>query len=185
MKDGNAEQNDKVVRRSIVGVVGSGEKKWEERAGELGGWLAMIGVHLLTGGGGGVMASVSKGFSEIRDRKGLVIGIIPCQSAALSSIPKNGYPNPWVEIPVATHLPMSGEQGMDPLSRNHIVVLSSDVIVILPGGPGTLSEATLAVRYERPVVAYLNSPDELPGLPGSIPVVGSLDAVKEYVVAHI
>ena len=30
------------------------------------------------------------------------------------------------------------------MSRNHVNVLSSDVVVALPGGPGTLSELRLA-----------------------------------------
>ena len=69
--------------------------------------------------------------------------------------PKDGYPNRWVEIPVLTHLPLSGERGTEPMSRNHINVLSSDVIVALSGDAGTLSEVRLAVRYGRPVIAFV------------------------------
>jgi hypothetical protein len=58
----------------------------------------------------------------------------------------HGYPNPWVEIPVYTHLPVSGMGGLDASSRNHINILTSDVIVALPGSAGTWSEVMLAIR---------------------------------------
>ena len=64
-------------RLHIVGVMGSGGSPNSERATQLGRWLAQRGVHLLTGGGGGTMASVSKAFAEVEDRRGLVIGVIP------------------------------------------------------------------------------------------------------------
>ena len=35
------------------------------------------GVHLLTGGGGGVMSAVSEAFHGVPERRGLVIGVIP------------------------------------------------------------------------------------------------------------
>ena len=178
-------QKTEVHRRPIVGVIGSGSEEWTQRSHELGCWLATIGAHLLTGGGGGVMAAVSKAFSETPSRKGLVIGILPCQSDAVTPKPKDGYPNPWVEIPITTHLPFSGTQGLEPLSRNHILVLSSDVLVMLPGGTGTLSETTLALRYERPVIAYMNNQDNVLNLPGNVLIVNSFESVKEFVRTNI
>ena len=156
-----------------------------ERTSDLGRWLARMGVHLLTGGGKGVMASISRAFSEIPDRKGLVIGVLPCQPDDPFSRPKEGYPNPWVEIPIATHLPLSGNQGAEPLSRNHINILSSDVVIALPGGPGTLSEVMLAEQYKRPVVAYLQDRTELPGLSPTVLIVNTLEAVQEFVRKHL
>ena len=141
-------------RLPVIGVMGSGSKPWEERAAPLGRWLAERGVHLLTGGGGGVMTAVSRAFHEVDPRPGRVLGILPSTEADRTSS-KSGYPNPWVEIPIFTHLPHSGDRGQDPLSRNHINVLTSDVIVGLPGSEGTLSEIHLALRYERPVIAFL------------------------------
>ncbi len=167
----------------IVGVMGSGAAEHAERATRLGRWLAARGVHLLTGGGGGVMAAVSRAFCEVAERRGLVIGIIP--SSAASSGPKPGYPNRWVEIPIYTHLPLSGERGAEPLSRNHINVLTSDVIVALPGGAGTASEIALALAYRRPIVAFLESPEELPGLPDRVPVCADFDAVRSFVEARL
>ena len=174
-----------VSRRPIVGVVGSGANGWGDRSLALGRWLASIGVNILTGGGHGVMASVSQGFAETPDREGVVIGILPCRSRTNVSEPKEGYPNPWVEVPIATHLPLSGQQGFEADSRNHIVVLSSDLVVVLLGGAGTLSEAMLAVQYKRPVIAYLNSQEEISDLPQDIPVVNSLESLNSFILTHI
>src|SRR5262249_16811637 len=124
-----------MARIHIVGVMGSGKKAHFEKASRLGRWLAVEGVHLLTGGGRGVMEAVSRAFYETPDRRGLVIGIIPASETAVE--PKDGYPNHWVEIPIFTHLPLSGGRGTEPLSRNHINVLSSDVLIALPGDAGT------------------------------------------------
>lgn len=168
-----------VVRRPVVGVIGSGTEEYTAAAAAVGGLLAKIGVHLLTGGGRGVMAAVSRAFSETLGREGLVIGVLPCREDNPAR-PKDGYPNPWVEIAIPTHLPFSGERGTDPMSRNHINVLASDIVVVLPGGAGTASEAALAVRYDKPTVAFLSSADQVAGLPPSVPVVQSLGEVEEF-----
>jgi uncharacterized protein (TIGR00725 family) len=176
-------------RLPIVGVMGSGTRLHLERASALGRWLAECGVHLLTGGGGGVMAAVSKSFYDMPNRRGLVIGILPCEESPAPEEsrvnPKDGYPNHWVEIPVQTHLPLSGERGTEPLSRNHINVLTSDLVVALPGGAGTLSEVQLAIRYERPVIAFVESHQEIPGLPDGVPISTSLEGVQSFVVTEL
>jgi predicted Rossmann-fold nucleotide-binding protein len=42
------------------------------------------------------------------------------------------------------------------LSRNHINVLTSDAVLVLPGGSGTLSEVELAAEYGwTPVLLFL------------------------------
>lgn len=173
-----------ITRLPIVGVMGSGSKPYRERALRLGTWLAQQDVHLLTGGGGGVMAAVSRAFSETEGRRGLVVGILPCREEG-SVLPKSGYPNPWVEIPIFTHLPFSGTKGKEPLSRNHINVLSSDVVIALPGSAGTANEVTLALSYQRPVICYIESRREIPGLPAEIHIGSSFEAVKEFVSAKI
>lgn len=170
-------------RLPIVGVMGSGSVSHAEKASRLGRWLAGRGVHLLTGGGGGVMASVSQAFYEVPDRRGLVLGIL--RGSEDSALPTPGYPNPWVEIPILTHLPLSGIRGTEPLSRNHINILTSQVIVALPGSAGTASEASLAIRYERPIVAYIDSPDDIPGLDPRVPFEGDFEAVCEFVDSHL
>lgn len=174
-----------IVRRPIVCVIGSGNIEWEDRASELGRWLGSQNVHLLTGGGGGVMASVSRAFSEVPSRKGMIIGIIPCQPDDPRCPPKRGYPNSWVEIPFSTHLPLSGSQGTDSMSRNHINILSSTAIIALPGGPGTVSEAVLAERYGRPLIAYVEHETELPGLPFTVRRTKDLAKVQDFVRSHL
>ena len=170
-------------RLPIVGVMGSGSRPYLERASPLGAWLAECGVHLLTGGGGGVMAAVSKSFYDTPNRRGLVIGILPCDESLEK--PRDGYPNQWVEIPVLTHLPSSGERGTEPMSRNHINILSSDVIVALPGDAGTASEVELAVRYERPVIAFVESDQEIPGLSSNVSMAGNMEGVRTFVGAQL
>ena len=186
-----------MTRLPIVGVMGSGNRPHLERASALGRWLAESGVHLLTGGGGGVMAAVSRSFSDTPNRQGLVIGILPCDESLKipkdlyptpkdrHPTPKDGYPNQWVEIPVLTHLPLSGERGTEPMSRNHINVLTSDVIVALSGDAGTLGEVRLAVSYERPVIAFVESDQEIPGLPHSVPISSTLEGVRRFVLPRL
>lgn len=172
------------ARRPIVGVIGSAEKGWENEASQLGAWLAKIGVHLLTGGGDGVMASVSRAFYETSGRKGLVIGVLPASSDDRLCSPKKGYPNPWVELPIVTHLPLTGSLGTDQFSRNHIIVLSSDAVVALPGGPGTQSELVLAQRYHRPVIAFFENEQDFQDLPDEIPVAKTLSGIRNFLKHH-
>src|SRR3954469_8571899 len=63
----------------IVALIGSGDPDHgnsglSEAIGHL---IAEMGFHLLTGGGRGVMADASRGFTSIPDRAGLSLGIIP------------------------------------------------------------------------------------------------------------
>jgi uncharacterized protein (TIGR00725 family) len=174
-----------VSRLPVVGVIGSSSDPCLERAGAVGHWLAGLGVHLVTGGGGGVMGAVSRAFAEVPNRRGSVLGIVPSAAPESPAVPKPGYPNQWVEIPIFTHLPLSGRRGEEPLSRNHLVVLTSAVIIALPGGPGTASELRLALRYGRPVIAYLKSRDEIEGLPDGAIAEPDLEKVKEFVLREL
>ena len=162
--------------------MGSGSRAHQNRAIRLGEWLATLDVHLLTGGGKGVMAAVSRSFYHVRNRKGLVLGIIPCRENQPSTTP-HGYPNQWVELPIFTHLPFSGTRGTDPLSRNHINVLTATIVIALPGGLGTVSEVKLAKQYSRPVVAFLNTKDRMamPGLPEDIFMTDDFDHLKNWI----
>jgi hypothetical protein len=62
--------------------------------------------------------------------------------------PKEGYPNPWVEVPILTHLAGHlGPEGAD--SRNAINVLSAHRIIALPGGyrPAVACLATASAAF--------------------------------------
>ena len=174
-------QKSHIERLPIVGVMGSGKSLHLDRSSALGRWLAERNVHLLCGGGGGVMLAVSKAFAECTHRKGRVIGIIPGKWDAGIYSNASGYPNDWIEIPIFTHLPFSGTSGIQLESRNHINVLTSDTIVILPGSAGTASEAQLAVRYGKPAIAWLDERADIAGLPAEIQVASEFERVKMFV----
>lgn len=141
-------------RLRLVAVIGSGMlHDHSDLAEAVGRLVAEMGFHLLTGGGLGVMQDACRGFASLEGRPGLSIGIIP--RALDGDGPKPGYPNPWVEVPILTHLPGAG--GPDaPDSRNPINVLSAWRILALPGGRGTLAETRLAARHGKPILALVD-----------------------------
>lgn len=170
-------------RRPVVGVIGSGQMSHQRLAEPLGVWLAEQGYHLLTGGGAGVMTAVSAAFHAVSPREGLVIGVLP--GGEDDGRPPLDYPNPFVELAIRTHLPLSGRRGTEPQSRNHLNVLTSDVLVALPGGPGTASELALAMRYGVPVIAHLEGRSQIPDLPEGIPVESALPRIQAFVLDHV
>jgi len=159
--------------------------------------------HLLCGGGGGTMTAVARSFAAAtppEGRRGLVIGVLPgiaaddaswggreeaspspTTGASGAPVPPPGYPNRYVELPIYTHLPTSGVAGQEALSRNHINILTSDVVVALPGGPGTASEVRLALHYGKPVVLFLGEDGSIAGLGDTAPVVPRASSMRELV----
>ena len=123
--------------KTVVGVMGSGHPISEAeraRAYHLGALIAGRGWVLLTGGSAaGVMDAASHGAAEAG---GLVVGVLRSDDGAEAS--------PHVDIAIRTGM---GE------ARNVINVLSSDVVIALPGGPGTLSEVALALKSDKTVIA--------------------------------
>lgn len=121
--------------KMIVGVMGGAVVSDHvlDDALTMGHLIAEKGWVLLTGGrDAGVMAAASRGASEAG---GLVVGILPGDTMAGVA--------PHVDIPIPT--------GMGD-ARNAINVLASRVVVVLPGGAGTISEAALALKSGRTVV---------------------------------
>ncbi len=187
-----AESGERLLARApgrlpVVGVMGSGRDPHAARARRVGAWIAAAGYHLLTGGGEGVMQAATEAFVGVPDRPGRAIGILPGSAggpgAPASGETPPGYPNRWVEIAIRTHLDARGARGGDADSRNHLNVLTSDVVIVLPGGAGTASEARLALRYGRPAVAYLAHRGDVPGLPEAIPVETRFARVQAFVRA--
>jgi uncharacterized protein (TIGR00725 family) len=161
--------------------MGSGTDAHDDLAAPLGRWLAESGYWLLTGGGGGVMAAVGEAFAAVAQRSGYVIGVLPGRIDADGNYQAlSGYPNPWVDIILRTHLPDSGTKGKEPSSRNHINVLSANVVVALPGAAGTRSEIDLALQYGRPTIACFGDTDVPADFP-AVPVARSLADVQEFV----
>ena len=129
------------MRRIVVGVMGGGDGATAETcrlAGELGAAIALAGWVLLCGGrNAGVMDAAARGAAA---SGGLTIGILPDSNLERAS--------PAIQIPILT--------GMGD-ARNQINVLSSQVVIALSGGAGTLSEIALALKAEKPVI-LLNFP---------------------------
>ena len=126
------------MRRPIVAVIGSGTATPEmiaiaKRAGAA---VVESGARLLTGGLGGVMAAASEGAASAPHyREGDVIGVLPGYASADA--------NPWVDIALATGLGHA---------RNTVVVAAADVVVLVGGDAGAMSEAGMAVAVGRPLV---------------------------------
>jgi hypothetical protein len=123
-------------RQPIIGVMGASscDARVVEEAYQVGQWIARGGAILLCGGLTGVMEAAAKG---AKAEGGLTVGILP------GSNERESPPNPYIDIAIFT--------GMSD-ARNVINVRSSDVIIALWGGFGTLSEIALALKVGKPVV---------------------------------
>jgi uncharacterized protein (TIGR00725 family) len=118
----------------IIGVVGAEKCSAEmaRTAEEAGAELARRNCILICGGRGGVMEAACKG---AREAGGFTIGVLPG--------PNRSEANKYVSVPIVTNM---GE------ARNAIIVLSSEGIIALNGGYGTLSEIALALKRGIPIV---------------------------------
>ncbi len=167
----------------IVGVMGSGSERHDALASAVAKAIARTRAYLLVGGGGGVMSSVAEHFKRLKP-EGTVIGVLPSRAEG-SAEPPPGSPNRWVDIVIQTHLHLLGAQGTEPMSRNHINVLSSTAVVALPGGAGTISEVCLAHAYGRPVIVFHGGTGELPGTPPAVEQTAGIEGVTEFLKRHV
>jgi uncharacterized protein (TIGR00725 family) len=139
----------------IVGVFGQGTPLGPARADlarAVGAMIARLGVHLLTGGGYGVMEAVAEGFVSVADRPGASIGIVPRLARGALDEPNRDlegrvYPNDFVEIAIMTPLPPREQDWRRVPARNHINVFTPDAIVALPGNTGTRNELDMTAAY--------------------------------------
>jgi uncharacterized protein (TIGR00725 family) len=136
-----------MIRKPIVGVMGSGapDAATYEQAREVGRLVAAGGALLLCGGRGGVMEAAACG---AREGGGRSIGILPYA-------PGEGEANRFIDCAVFT--------GMGD-GRNYVNASTSDVLIALRGGAGTLSEIALALKVGVPVV-FLDAWDFLAAQP--------------------
>ena len=120
--------------RLRIGVMGAAlcTPEIERLAEEVGRMIAEHQAVLISGGRSGVMEAASRG---AKLAGGLTIGILPGESADEA--------NRYVDLPIATGLGNA---------RNVVNILSSQVIIAISGGYGTLSEIALALKAGRPVV---------------------------------
>ena len=117
-----------------VGVAGASraEPALLDQAEVLGRRLAEGGAIVVCGGGPGVMAAVCHG---AQSTGGTTVGLLPGLDRAEG--------NPHLTIAIPTGL----GQG-----RNLLLVRSSDALIAVGGGFGTLSEIALALRTSTPVI---------------------------------
>ncbi len=117
-----------------IGVIGAGECSKEAvlLAEEVGKEIAGNGAVLICGGLGGIMEAAARG---VRQEGGVTVGILPGFSAEED--------NPFIVIPIVTGLSHA---------RNVLVVRSSQALIAIEGGYGTLSEISIALKLGIPVV---------------------------------
>jgi len=121
----------------VIGMDGEISEDIRKIAEETGREIAKRGGILVCGGKRGVMEAVAKGAKQ---NGGITIGILPGKSRSEA--------NPYIDIAIPTGIGRA---------RNLIVVNSSDVIIAISGGPGTLSEIGLSLAEGKPVIAIKTS----------------------------
>lgn len=181
----NLKQISAIKKLPIVGVMGSSHERHETLALPLGKAIADAGYHLLNGGGTGVMDAVSKGFCDVQSRAGFCIGVIPMtENSAGGYEIMEGYPNPFVEIPVCSHLGIFDGHDAQQVSRNYINILTSQVVVALPGSKGTKNEVNLALRFKKPIILF--GPEALfADFPAGLKQTEDISVVMRFIQAAI
>jgi uncharacterized protein (TIGR00725 family) len=125
----------------MIGVIGAGicNKEIYELARRVGAGIAKMGATLVCGGLGGVMEGACRGAHEAG---GETVGILPG--------PDRAEANAYVAIPIVTDMGHA---------RNVLIVKSSDGLIAISGGYGTLSEISIALKTGKPVVGLATWPD--------------------------
>lgn len=161
------------MRRTIVGVMGGSvaDEATLGNARRIGCLIAQNGWALLSGGRPtGVMQASVTGASEAG---GLTIGVLFDDDRELAA--------EGLDLVIPT--------GMG-AARNIINVLASDVVVACRGSGGTLSEISMALRFERPVVlldfdpgaAFLDASGPNPRWTLAATPEEAIEAVRGYLV---
>jgi uncharacterized protein (TIGR00725 family) len=127
-------------RRPVLAVVGHGDPidaATTSEAQAVGRLAIDAGFRRVTGGLGGGMAAAAVGArSSSRRQEGDIVAILPGRDAGAAHAESD------IVIP----------SGLG-LARNVLVVATADVVVVVGGGAGTLSEIALAWQLGKPVVA--------------------------------
>lgn len=122
-----------MIRIGVIGQSGDIPTETQQLAHEVGREIALRGAILLTGGTNGVMDCASRGAKEAN---GLVVGILPGDTMDRA--------NQYIDIPITTGLSFD--------YRSLILVHSSDALIMVGGGNGTLGELSAAYLNHKPVV---------------------------------
>lgn len=116
----------------------------KEKAKMLGKALAKRGVIVITGGNGGLMTLISEAVTKAG---GMTVGIL---ARELEDV---GFDHPWYN-PFNT---VKIRTGQTFTSRSSIIVRSSDAVVVVAGGVGTLTEVSIAYNLKKPIVVLKGS----------------------------
>jgi uncharacterized protein (TIGR00725 family) len=124
-----------LVDKVYIAVIGGGEVGPEvaDLAREVGREVARRGAVLLCGGLGGVMAAATQGASEAG---GVTLGILPDADRSRA--------NPYLTYSIATNLGHA---------RNIVIAHAADALIAVDGDYGTISEAAIALKLGKPLVA--------------------------------
>lgn len=127
------------IRRPQVGIIGSSEADdaMMRLAFGAGAVVAKLGAALVTGGRDGIMAAASRACAEAG---GIVIGVLPGTGMDEA--------NSHCHYVIPTGLGWA---------RNVITAIAGDVIIVIGGAAGTLSEIAYAWMYDRPIIALSES----------------------------
>jgi uncharacterized protein (TIGR00725 family) len=128
-----------------IAVIGGSDigAEMAELARTVGREVARRGAVLLCGGLGGVMLAAAKGAQEAG---GVSLGILPDGDRRRA--------NPYLTYTIATNLGHA---------RNMLIAHSADAVIAVDGSYGTVSEAAIALKLGKPVIA-LKVAWDLPGL---------------------
>jgi len=128
------------MRMKAIAVCGasSSPPQMNATAEELGRRIVQAGYLLVCGGMGGIMEAACRGGQAARadGASGLVMGILPAGD--------HDAGNPYCDVVLPSGLGYA---------RNTLVVLGADVVMLVGGSTGTLSEAAYAWQYGKPIIA--------------------------------
>lgn len=141
-----------------VAVIGGGEVNPDAAAlaYEVGRELARRGAVVICGGLGGVMEAVAQG---VQEAGGVSIGLLPD--------PDRRRANPHLTYAIPTNLGHA---------RNMVIAHAADAVIAVDGGYGTISEAAIALKLDKPVVA-LGVAWELKGLQRARTAAEAIDLI--------
>lgn len=128
-----------IARRAQAVVIGESSAAPEQLrlAEAVGALVARLGLTLVTGGRGGVMEAASRGAANAG---ATTVGIVP--STQMDEA------NPWCSVVIPTGLGHA---------RNAVTALAGDLVIVIGGGAGTLSEIAFAWIHGRPILTLAGS----------------------------
>lgn len=117
---------------TVIGRYDATESQYEQGMA-IGRMLAEMNLIAITGGRAGLMEAVARGCTEAG---GISVGILPGERFDES--------NPYNTIVIPTGIGYA---------RNSMNVLAADVVIVVGGAAGTLSEMAFAWSYKKPIIA--------------------------------